>query len=881
MHQDWYSLSTEDVIKNLKSNLESGLSDKEAKNRIQIYGKNTIEKKFEIKPVKIFLRQLKDIFIIILIFATIISLFLGDLEDTILVFAYVVVAILIGFSQEFKAEKSIHELKKLTTDTAIVIRDGNKIEIDTREIVPGDILLLNIGDIIPADARILESLELSIDESILTGESKPVKKTPGQIEEKVPLPDRINMVFSGTTVVFGRGKAIVTETGLNTQIGNVATLVKMGKPEAPLKLQIDILESQVLIVTVFSCIFIIIISLLHGQKLSNILFSVFALAITVIPEVLPIMLTIVLAISIRRMAKRNAIVKKLTGIESLGNIDIICSDKTGTLTKNEMTVREIYTNKIINISGVGYVPTGEFLIDGKQIQPLQDDRLNILLKTGLMCNNASLNSMLGKYWVIGSPTEGALIVAARKAGIQDMRIEKDIVLELPFTSEKKIMITVFKKDEKISVYSKGAPEALLKKCKFEYPKLVLTEKRKSDIINNFRRMESKGLRTIAIAYKTLNKIYPKTLDEDLIFLGLVGMIDPPREEVKITIRYCKEIGIDLKIVTGDSLLVTEYVAREAGLNIKKVLTGHEIDNLSDEELETIIEDVTIFARTTPEQKFRIVNLLKKKGHKIAVTGDGINDAPALNTADIGIAMGMKGTDVARETSDIVLLDDNLTAVINAIEEGRRVYENLRNCVVYLLSTGLAQILIILTTILSNLPFIFTVAQIFWINLVTQGIPALGLAFETSEKDLLKRKIINPKEGLLTPSILYRTIGLGLFMGIIPFVLFMYNYNKGLDVARTVAYNTIIFFALFNILNCRSSTTTNYKLGFLSNKIVILLVLMCFVFQFVMMNIGFFETFFNLVSLNLNYQIFMILIASSILFLGEVKKSSNEFRWLPF
>jgi len=582
MQKEWYTLSSEEVVNKLGSNLEKGLTDKEAKNRLKTHGKNTIEKKFEVKPLKIFFRQFKDAIIIVLLFSTLISILLGSIGNSILLIVFIAVLALMGFFQEYKAEKSIQELKKITTDTAIVIRNGKEIEIDTRQIVPGDIILLNRGDIIPADARLLECLDVELDESTLTGESKPVKKNPKEIKKKTPLSHQTNMIFTGTTVVSGRGKAIVVGTGLNTELGKIATYIEMGEQETPLKKQLNILDKQIILIVAISCTFILIISFLYGQKIRDIFFSVFALAISAIPEALPVTMTVILALGIRRMSKKNAIVKKLSGVETLGNVDVICSDKTGTLTKNELTAREIYTDKIIKVTGVGYIPKGDFAVDGKKIQPINDKRLSILLKTGLMCNTATLNSMLENYWIIGSPTEGALIVAARKAGIEDIRSEKNIVLELPFTPEKKIMITAYREEKRIMVYSKGAPEILLKRCKFEYSDLKLTEKRISQISEITKKMQSKGLRVLALAYKKTRIISPKTLDKDLIFLGLVGMVDPPREEVKKTINYCKQVGIELKIITGDSLLTTKYVAKEAGLKIKKILTGDELDELSDE-----------------------------------------------------------------------------------------------------------------------------------------------------------------------------------------------------------------------------------------------------------------------------------------------------------
>ncbi|MFH0867693.1 MAG: HAD-IC family P-type ATPase, partial [Candidatus Woesearchaeota archaeon] len=691
---------------------------------------NEITQGKKISPIKIFLNQFNSVVIYILLFALAVSIFLGETVDAIVIGAIVVANAVLGFIQEYKAEKSIDALKKLASLKATVIREGKEKDIDAKLLVPGDIIKLETGDKLPADCRIYELVDLQAQEATLTGESTPVKKELTVLAEKTPLADRINMAFSGTIITNGKGHAIITSTGMQTEIGKIATLIEEVKPElTPLQKKMNTLGKKIGIAVVIISIIVFLAQLfkdpvilghltslqflefLKGSR--EIFLTAIALAVAAIPEGLPAVVTIGLAIGIKRMVKRNALNRKLPSVETLGSTTVICTDKTGTLTKNEMTVKKIYANsKIIDVTGSGYEKKGEFLFNNKKINT---NEIELLLKIGALNNDASLTD--GN--VIGDPTEASLIVSSAKAGLKKEVLEKEHnrLDEIPFSSERKIMTTIHDFDNEKLAFVKGAPEVVLGLCTsiYENGKIhKLTEAKKKDILQINKEFGNDALRVLGFAFKTV--MSKDRAEKNLTFVGLQGMMDPPREEVKEAIKKCKKAGIKIVIITGDHEITAKAVAKEIGIEGRSI-TGAELEKIKEKDLEKYVEEIVIYARVNPEHKIKIVDALKKKGHVVAMTGDGVNDAPALKKADIGIAMGITGTDVAKEAADMILLDDNFASIVNAVEEGRGVYDNIRKYFSYLISGNIGEVMIIFLSIIFGWSLPMTATQILLINLV--------------------------------------------------------------------------------------------------------------------------------------------------------------------
>ncbi len=874
---NWHTFDTKKVLNQIGSN-QNGLKDKDVKKRLERFGYNRIEEDNKITPLKIFSRQFKNILVAVLFVTTLVSLIAGEIVDAALILVFIAVLVVIGFVQEFKAEKSLEALKKLTALKTIVIRNGKESEIDSREIVPGDVILLRTGDKIPADARMLEVTNIELDESILTGESIAAKKIIEPLKNDISVAEGSNMCFMGTVVTNGRGKAVVVATGMNTEMGRIAKMVQTEEKETPLKTKLTQLSRQIAIVITFVTTIVFLIGVYKGEEVTRMFLASVALAVSAIPESLPVIVTVTLAIGVHQMVKQNSIIRKLPTVETLGSADVICCDKTGTLTKNEMTVREIYTNRRIEITGVGYKPEGDFFYNGKEIDPAKNSHLLFLLKAGELCNNASLrNDMFGNWWVVGSPTEGALLTVAKKAGLENLKSRLPLITEISFNSKSKAMITVHKERNQKIAYAKGAPEEILKLCK-------ISDKEKRRILHINDEMASKGLRVLALAHKKISgkiKAYNfDTVAKNLEFIGLVGMSDPIRPEVKDAIKMAKGAGVDVIVITGDQKLTTLHVAKELGISTDKVLTGNELERLNDDELENLVEEVKIYARTSPEHKLRIVKALQKHKHIVAMTGDGVNDAPALKTANIGVAMGIKGTEVAKEASDMVLVDDNFKSIVSAIKEGRKIFDNIRKSALYLLSTAVGEVMILLSAVFLGMPIPFVAVQILWINIVTEGIPAIGFAFEKEEPDIMKRSPRNPKERLLSKEILYKIIGLGALMFIGSFFLYL-QYFQDMTKARTMAFNTLVMFELFNMFNCRTQRHSFKKMGFFSNKILFVVVAIAFALQVVAVQSEFLASLFKIVPLSVNEWAISILFGSTILIIGEMRKSIKALRNLPF
>ncbi|MEM2815778.1 MAG: cation-translocating P-type ATPase [Candidatus Bathyarchaeia archaeon] len=871
MSKPWYSMSVEEVLRELGSHRE-GLSPQEALERLKKHGYNEVTKVKRRTALQMFLDEFKDIFILLLIAATIFSAIIGYWEmlhggefmesfaDTITIGAIILLCAVTGFVQEYRAEKAIEALKKLAAPKARVIRDGKEMIIPAREVVPGDILALEEGDSIPADARLIEVVELKTNEAILTGESVPVNKEVVVLPEDTHVSERRNMVFSATHVVYGRGKAVVVATGMNTEFGKIAEMVQTAEEEeTPLQRKLDRFASKIAKVVIAVCVLIFaleafeVIMQMHFEPEGFIqaFMSSIALAISAVPEGLPAIVTIALALGAREFAKRNAIVRKLSAAESLGSVTVICSDKTGTITKGEMTVRKLYVaGKLVEVTGVGYEPKGEFREGEDTIKPEAD--IKMLLQIGALCNNASLrrNDERNNWEIFGDPTEGALIVAAAKAGLEKSELEKNLprISEIPFTSERKRMTTIHKTPEgDVVAYMKGAPEVMLERCNRileDGKERKLTDEKKKEILRINEELAGNALRLLGMAYRKLPTAITKydadIVEKDMVFVGFQGMIDPPREEAIEANKLCQKAGIKTVMITGDHKLTAVAIAKEVGIFKEgdMVLTGEELDKLSDNEFEQIVEKVTVYARVSPEHKLRIVNALKKKGHIVAMTGDGVNDAPAVKAADVGVAMGISGTDVTREAADLVLTDDNFATIVKAVEQGRVIYDNIRKYARFLLACNFDELLVIGTfAILGGIfgselfPLPLLPAMILWINLVTDGAPAVALATDPPDMDVMDRPPRKPEEGIMhgmgafiIASFLLQAAGTFLVFcleyyvwpshpwmlpdGTIDEVARQLTYRE----ATTTAFVQAAMFELFVVWNCRSEKRSVWRMG---------------------------------------------------------------------
>ena len=863
-----HSKTIEQVFRELKTT-DKGLSQSEADERLKQYGLNEIKEEKKISPLKIFLGQFNSIVIWILIAATIISAFLREYVDAIVILIILILIAILGFMQEYRAERAIEALKKLTSLRATVVRDAQKMEIDAKQIVPGDIIVLETGDKIPADARLIEVFNLQTQEAALTGESQPVKKHTSQLEEKTSVADRKNMVFSGTIVVSGRAKAIVAATGMQTEIGKIAALIQEVKPEPThLQKKLDQLGKWLAAAVIAVAVIVFLVGLLlHEASLLDMLVIAVALAVAAIPEGLPAVVTISLALGTQRMLKRNALIRRLPSVETLGSTTVICTDKTGTLTVNEMTVKKLFVNgKIIDVEGVGYETKGQFLYKGKAAGI---DDVELLLRIGILNNNAELKD--GN--LLGDPTEGALIVSAAKAGLikEELEIEFPRIDEIEFTSERKMMTTINKHHGEKIAYVKGAPEIVLNACNYIYingKAKKLTEQDKNEILEINREFAGQALRVLGFACKTLVDTQP---EKNLIFVGLQGMIDPPREEVKSAVEKCKKAGIKVIMITGDHEITARAVAKEIGL-AGKAITGAKLDEIKN--LEDFVDEITIFARVNPEHKLKIVDALKKRGHIVAMTGDGVNDAPALKKADIGIAMGITGTDVSKEASSMILTDDNFASIVNAIEEGRSIYDNIKKYVEYLLSSNLGEILTIFVAGILGMGLPVIAIQILWINLVTDGLPALALSVDPSEPDIMERQPRKPKEGIISKFMAVRMLITGFVMMLSTLIIFkLYSPKSNLIYAQTMAFTVLVVLQMFNVLNTKSEKTSVFKLGIFSNKYLILAIISSIALQFAVIYSPF-SRFFKTSPLSFFDWVIVILVSSSVLIVGEAVKYAN-------
>ncbi len=822
---------------------ESGLTEKEVKSRLEKYGLNELEEEEKITPLKVFIRQFFNFIVWVLIAAAVISLLIDEIIDFWVITFTIAVVIVLGFVQEYRAEKAMEALKNIVQPETTVIRNGKLKKVLTKKIVPGDILSLEMGDKIAADAQLFEVVALRVDESPLTGESVPVGKSQN------------DMIYTGTQVVHGKAKAIVYATGMDTKLGQIASLIQTKKEDTPLQKKISKLSFGLAMLALLASALTFAIGISIGAPFGEMLLISLALAVAAVPEGLPLTLTITLAYGMRKMAGQNAIIRKMLAVETLGSTTVICTDKTGTLTKNEMTAQAIFVSEdTFDISGSGYSPKGDFLKNGN-ITDIKNDVTSLkLLKAIALCNNSSIENTGNKWEVVGDPTEIALTVAAAKADIWKDDIEDDYQLmdEIIFTSERKLMTTLHESKNGLISFTKGAPEYVLKRCsRIEIDGAVrdITDEDRESISRKNLDFTRSAYRVLGVAYKEKFKDGPeRKIEKDMTFLGLIAIIDPPREEVKAAIETCHRAGIKVIMITGDNQETAKAIGRNIGLfddgdgcgkykddKIKRIIsdcaiTGEELEELKDDELVEMVENVNVYARTMPEQKLRIVKTLQDKGHIVAMTGDGVNDAPALKKANIGIAMGIKGTDVSKESSDMVLQDDNFATIVEAVKGGRAIYENIEKFITYLISRNFTLVIVILMGIsLLGFDLIPLLAlQILFINMFNEIMPAISLGLDPASDDIMDKDPRDPKDHFLNRRNLFLVTVLAFVMGIASFLMFALNDPEANTImARTMTFATIVSMILFIPLAFRSLERSVYSIGIFTNKLMIVGVICTF------------------------------------------------------
>ncbi|AZB44838.1 calcium-translocating P-type ATPase, SERCA-type [Bacillus sp. FJAT-42376] len=844
----WHEMEIQDVAESVNTDRETGLSDREVHTRYGKFGYNELQEAEKTSALLLFLGQFKDFMVLVLLGATIISAFLGEYIDAVAIVAIVLMNGILGFFQERRAEKSLEALKQLSAPMVSCLRDGDWVRLPSRELVPGDIIKFTAGDRIGADLRLLSVKSLEIEESALTGESVPVQKSPEALQLKeAGLGDLANMAFMGTLVTRGSGIGMVVATGMKTAMGQIAGLLQSAESlDTPLQKRLEQLGKILIAVALMLTALVVGTGVIQGHSLYAMFLAGVSLAVAAIPEGLPAIVTVALSLGVQRMIKQKSIVRKLPAVETLGCASVICSDKTGTMTQNKMTVTDIWSGgKNWKVSGTGFDVRGEFLFKDRTVTPRDDKALHQILTFGMLCNTAELILNEEEKRIDGDPTEGALLIAAMKAGLSRESLGKKfkIIEEFPFDSSRKMMSVVAEDSSgKRFVVTKGAPDVLLHlsgQVLWENRQQHMSSQYVQRIKESIENMASKALRTIAIAYKPISHgraVKQDEAEKDLVFVGLQGMIDPPRPEVKQAIKECRAAGIKTVMITGDHVITARAIARQLDLLPAngKVMEGAELNKLSDEDLEKTVEDVYVFARVSPEHKLKIVKALQNRGHIVAMTGDGVNDAPAIKAADIGISMGITGTDVAKEASSLILADDNFATIKSAIREGRNIYENIRKFIRYLLASNVGEILVMLFAMLLALPLPLVPIQILWVNLVTDGLPAMALGLDQPEGNLMSRKPRHPKEGVFARSLGWKVISRGFLIGAATLAAFMFIYNRdpeNLAYAQTVAFSTLVMAQLIHVFDCRSEKSifdrnpfeNLYLLGAVASSILLMLV----------------------------------------------------------
>lgn len=874
----WFLKSIEEILKELNVDPVTGLSTEEAKARFIKYGPNKLQEKEKKTILQLFIEQLKDTLIYVLFGAVVITLFMGEYIDSIIILLVIIINAALGVAQEVKAGKAIEALQKMSSPKALVKRNGEIKEIHSEKVVPGDILILDAGRFIAADLRLIESANLQIEESALTGESVPSNKDAKLIldDPQTPLGDRANLAFMSTLVTYGRGVGVVVETGMKTEVGKIADVIDTEEPPTPLEIRLDELGKMLGKLAVGICILIFVIALLQGRDLAEMFLTAVSLAVASIPEGLAAIVAVVLSIGVTSMSKRNAIIKRLPAVEILGSVNIVCSDKTGTLTQNKMTVTKYFNLR-----------EGEVSVEREPgNQPTEDARL--LAKAMILCSDATYEHGEGT----GDPTEIALLIFGDDLGIDRKNLDEtnNRVGELSFESDRKLMSTLSEENGKLTVYTKGAIDNLLNICTHvlnDGKVIPITDTHKKLYADATENMSDQALRTLAAAYKPAESfIDPAEMEKDLILLGLVGMIDPPREEVKLSIQKAKRAGITTIMITGDHKNTAFAIAKELDIVRKKdqVVTGIEIDSYSDEEFSNRINNYRVFARVSPQHKVKIVHALKAHGNIVSMTGDGVNDAPSLTTADIGVAMGITGTDVAKSASDMILTDDNFSTIISAIEQGRNIYSNIKKSVIFLLTGNLGEVVAMFVSILIGLPAPLIATQLLWINLLTDSLPAIALGMDPGDPDIMQEKPRPPKESFFAHGAAIRSLFGGILIGMLTIFAFWYGfYEHGyspfdnsipeniLGYARTMAFMTIISCQLFYSLAVRNSIKSIFQIGIFTNQYLIGAVVLGLLLQLLVIGIPVMQDAFKLQMLDFNGWMYVILLGFVPLLFNEIFK----------
>ncbi|MBC2579482.1 calcium-transporting P-type ATPase, PMR1-type [Clostridium sp. DJ247] len=860
----WYNKSVEETLNNIGSTSVNGLTSEEVSQRLQKFGPNMLAEQKTKSIISRIFDQLNDVMIYILLAAAVISGFLGEISDAVIIASIVVINAVIGVIQESKAEKALEALKKLSTPKAVVRRDGDLKEISSQELVPGDIVIIDTGRYIPCDLRLIETANLKIEESALTGESLPVEKDADTIlrGDDTPLGDQKNMCFMSTLSIYGRGVGVVVATGMNTEIGKIAKMLENNEKDlTPLQKKLTELGKMLGIGALILCALMFIVAIFQKRDIFEMFLTAISLAVAAIPEGLPAIVTIVLAMGVQRMIKENAIIRKLPAVETLGAVNIICSDKTGTLTQNKMTVTKFYTDNTLD------------LISSLDIN---NSTHKLLLEAMVLCNDATYS----ENSKTGDPTEIALLEAGSKFNIFKNTIGETHkrINELPFDSDRKLMTTVNKYDNGYCVFTKGATDNLIKLCNKVYINgdiVPINDELRTNIINASNSMSNDALRVLGAAFKSVTTphIEIDSLEKDLIFLGLMGMIDPPRDSVKDSIAQCKKSGIRTVMITGDHKITALAIAKELGIaeNESQALSGAELDKLSEEDFLNRIENIRVFARVSPEHKVRIVKALKSKGNIVSMTGDGVNDAPSLKIADIGVAMGITGTDVAKGASDMILTDDNFSTIVSAIKEGRNIFNNIKKSIVFLVSCNIGEIVALFIAILLGWPTPLRPIHLLWVNLITDSFPALALGSDPGDPDVIKEKPRNPNEGLFSGRTGVLLILNGSLIGILTLIAFYIGnrvYSNSLIHAQTMAFVVLSVSQLFYSLSMRSSRKTIFELGIFSNKFLIISIIIGIILQNIVISVPLFSSIFKVYYLTSRDWIFVILLSLVPLVINE-------------
>lgn len=876
---NWHAQSVEEVIEKLNSDAKNGLSKDEASKRLSQFGRNEIPSAKKRTWWMRLLMQFHNVLIYVLMAAAVITALMDHWVDTWVILAVIVINAIIGFMQEGKAEKALEGIRKMLSLEAIVHRDGKKQKINAEELVPGDIISLKSGDKVPADIRLIQTKDFRVEESPLTGESTAVEKDATPVEENAIIGDQLSMAFSGTVVVYGNATAIVVSTGAATELGRINEMISsVGSITTPLLQQIEKFGKWLSVVILLgTAAFFGFGYFFRDYTLAELFLAAIGLVVAAIPEGLPAIMTITLAIGVQKMAQRNAIIRRLPSVETLGAVSVICSDKTGTLTKNEMTAKTIITaEKEYEVEGTGYAPEGKIKENGEPIDVQHETVLLQLLKSARASNNAEISQEEGKWKLTGAPTEGALLTLSHKAGLKDFQPER--LDTVPFESEHKYMATLNKVEDDVYVFITGAPDRLIDFCTHQYTSEGAVKIDPSYWTDKMEQIAAKGQRMLGIAFgktspdrTSINKAY---CEKEKTFLGVVGIMDPPRDEVLDAIQECKEAGVQVKMITGDHVVTAKAIGKQIGIGDgEKAITGKELEEMSDEELQQIVDEYDIYARTSPEHKLRLVQALQKNNQLVAMTGDGVNDAPALKKANIGIAMGIKGTEVSKDAAEMVLADDNFATIVNAIEEGRTVYDNIQKALLFILPTNGAESLVLMSAILLGIVMPITPAQILWVNMVTAVTLALALSFEPMESNVMEKPPRGKGEAILGKLFIWRITFVSVIIGALTLGVFTLLKNSGLEeaYARTVAVNTLVAGQLFYLFNCRHIQTPSIGKGFFDNPYAFIAAGGLILLQLAFVYLPFMNAYFDTRAIDWGYWLYPVGAGMIVFVLVEIEK----------